>query len=64
MPTETLTKEIALNVAIGQKVAELLNLKFDKSGRTKTTWGTKSIQGLGATITRIIEEENERLKDY
>ncbi len=41
MAQETLTKEVALNVAIGQQVAELLNLKFGKDGRTKTSWGTK-----------------------
>ena len=57
------SKENVLSVAIGQKVSELLALKFGKDGRTKTTWGTKSIQGLGACITRIVEEETERLKD-
>jgi hypothetical protein len=39
-------------------------LKFGRDGRTKTSWGTKSIVGLGACITRIVEEETERLKDY
>ena len=60
--TET-TKEIALNVAIGYEVAQLLNLKFGKDGRTKTSWGTKSVLGLGATIARIVEEQTERLKN-
>lgn len=61
---QTVSKEIVLSVAVGQKISELLSLKFGKDGRTKTTWGTKSIQGLGACITRIVEEEKERLKDY
>ena len=60
MNDETVSNEVALNVAIGQKVAELLNLKFGKDGRTKTSWGTKSIQGLGASIARIVEEEEKR----
>lgn len=60
----TVSKEVELNVAIGQAVSELLNLKFDKYlGRTKTSWGSKSIEGLGACITRIVEEQTERLKD-
>jgi hypothetical protein len=61
---ETVNKETALNVAVGQKISELLNLKFGRDGRTKTSWGTKSIVGLGACITRIVEEETERLKEY
>lgn len=61
---QTVNKETVLSVAVGQKISELLELKFGKDGRTKTTWGTKSIQGLGACITRIVEEEKERLKDY
>lgn len=59
---QPISKETELNVAIGHEVAQLLNLKFGKDGRTKTSWGTKSIQGLGACITRIIEEQTERLK--
>lgn len=53
---------ITLEVFIGQKIGVLLNLKFDKAGRTKTQWGTKSVQGLGASILRIVKEEQERLK--
>jgi hypothetical protein len=61
---QPVSKETVLSVAVGQKISEFLALKFGKDGRTKTTWGTKSIQGLGACITRIVEEEKERLKDY
>lgn len=54
--------QTVLEVAIGHEVAKLLNLKFGKDGRTKTGWGTKSIQGLGASTTRIVEEQTERLR--
>lgn len=60
----TQTKKNTLEIAIGQRVTELLNLKFSTIGRTRTSWGTKSIQGLGACITRIVEEETERLADF
>lgn len=62
MTTEQ-TKTTTLEVAIGYEIAQLLNLKFSKDGRVKTSWGTKSVQGLGACITRIVEEQTERLKD-
>jgi hypothetical protein len=60
---DTTTKQIELNTAIGYEIAQLLNIKFGKDGRCKTSWGTKSVQGLGASINRIIEEQKERLKD-
>ena len=44
------------NIHIGTQVATLLNLKFDKKGECKTTWGTKTREGLGAVITRIVED--------
>lgn len=49
-------------VAIGHEVSNLLFLKFDKAGRVKTNWGVKSVQSLGACITRIIEEQSERVE--
>jgi len=55
-------KEYLLNVAIGQKVSELLGLKISKQGRIKTSFGDKTWIGLGATILRIVEEENEKMK--
>ena len=58
---EILSKETELNIAIGYELSQMLNLKFDKQGRCKTTWGTKTVQGLGACINRIIEEQKERL---
>lgn len=62
MNTENkVTHEEELNIAIGYEVAQMLNLKFGKDGRTKTSWGTKSIQGVGASIARIVEEQTKRL---
>ena len=52
----------ALSVAIGYEVSNLLSLKF-RDGRTNTTWGTKTIQGLGACIERIVEEQTKRLSE-
>lgn len=63
METTATTKETELNTAIGYEISQFLNIKFGKDGRCKTLWGTKSIQGLGASINRIIEEQKERLKD-
>ncbi len=56
----TENESIALKVAIGYEVSQLLNLKFGKDGRTKTSWGTKSVEGLGACIQRIVEEQTEK----
>lgn len=50
---------INYQIGIGQKVSALLNLKVDKSGKINTSWGSKTVQGLGASIIRIIEEENK-----
>ena len=57
-------RKTALNIAVGQSIFYLLRLNISKSGKIKTAFGDKTIQGLGATINRIIEEENERLEDY
>lgn len=59
----TIDKEHILNVTIGQKVSELLNLKISKQGRVKTSYGGKTWIGLGATILRIVEEEKENIKN-
>ncbi len=62
METQDINKEHFLNVAIGQKISELLNLKINKQGRVKTSFGDKTWIGLGATILRIVEEEKENIK--
>ena len=55
--------QFEMEAAIGCEIANLLNMKFDKSGRTKTAWGSKTIVGIGASILRIVEEEKERFDD-
>ena len=52
-----------MEAAIGCEIANLLNIKFDKLGRTKTNWGSKTVVGLGASILRIVEEEKERFAE-
>lgn len=54
---------IELSVAIGHEVAKLLNLKFNKQGRTNTSWGTKSVEGLGKCVQRIVEEQAARVRE-
>lgn len=53
----------ALSVAIGHEVSKLLKLKFNKEGRTSTDWGTKSVEGLGKCIQRIVEEQSQRIRE-
>ena len=55
-PSERKEREIR----IGKQIAELLKVKFNDKDECSTTWGTKSHQGLGAVITRIVEEEVEQ----
>ncbi len=50
-------------IAIGQAVFSLLGLKISKTGLINTSYGTKSIEGLGNVILRIVDEESERLSD-
>lgn len=46
-----------LEIAIGQKVLDLFRLSVGKTGRINTTWGNKTVQGIGACIQRISEEQ-------
>ena len=48
---------------VGQKIAELLGLKVNKLGRMNTSWGTKTILGLGACIVRIVEESKATINE-
>jgi hypothetical protein len=52
-----------LNIAIGQQIGELLFIKFNKQGKTGTNWGPKTVESLGASIIRLIQEETERLNN-
>jgi hypothetical protein len=58
----TADKEHLLNVAIGEKISLLLNLKINKQGKVKTSYGDKTWIGLGATVLQIIKEETEKHK--
>ena len=60
---EKVTKTEELNVMVGQKIAELLGLKVNKLGRMNTSWGTKTILGLGACIVRIVEESKATINE-
>lgn len=57
------TKELVLSVAIGQAIAERLNLHNDH-GLIRTTWGKKTIQGLGEMVLDIVRDEKNRLSDF
>ena len=54
MTTET-EKTNSRNEQIGEAVIRLLNLKV-KDGRVNTSWGNKTVIGLGASIDRIVSE--------
>ncbi len=56
----TADKEHLLNVAIGEKISQLLDLKLSKQGKVKTSYGDKTFIGLGATVLQIIKEEIEK----
>jgi len=43
----------------GQKIAEFLKLAKNSNGTYNTSWGTKTEQGLAASILRIINEVKE-----
>ncbi len=52
----------AFEVAIGYEISKLLSLKVNKIGHIQTTWGSKTVRGLGVSILRIIEEQTEKGK--
>jgi len=56
----TLENQTEKAVKIGQEVAKLLPLKFGKDGRTQTSWGTKSLEGLGRCVERIVYEAQDK----
>jgi len=45
--------------ALGKAIVGLFDLRSDKTGRYKTTWGTKTLEGLGRCIIRLVEETKE-----
>jgi hypothetical protein len=50
-----LTIKDKLEISVGNEIVEILNLKVNKDGRINTSWGKKSIQGLGAFILFMVE---------
>lgn len=54
---QELINKILINV--GSEVVNFLNLKpmRDQPGQYKSAWGSKTLQGLGACIFRIIDEQ-------
>jgi len=63
MKNLTQQEEQAFKIAIGQELAQLLSLKLNKAGLVPTSYGTKSIEGLGAVILRIVEEQTQRITE-
>jgi len=56
-PAKTEQEEAAQYDAIGAAIAELLHLKKNReTGRYETSYGTKSAEGLGRTVARIVHE--------
>lgn len=49
-----------LTIKTVEKLIEVLELKQDKKGFFKTTWGKKTFEGLRETIENIIHETNLR----
>ena len=52
-----------LKIAIGQELAEILSLKLNKAGLIPTRSEPKSIEGLGAVVLRIVEEQTQRVTE-
>ena len=38
---------------LGEAIVELLSLKIKSNGRIETSWGDKTLEGLGATVERV-----------
>lgn len=41
---------------LGADVIAVLGLKKNKQGRYNTAWGDKTVQGIGATVSRLYNE--------
>lgn len=44
---------------MGKLIADILQVKMNKSGRYVTTWGDKTALGLYRTVKRIIDEDGQ-----
>ena len=41
---------------VGERFVDMLGLTKNKAGRYTTTWGDKTLEGLGRCVQRIVEE--------
>ena len=49
-----------LTIQTVEKLIEVLNIKQDRKGFYKTTWGKKTFEGLRKTIENIIHQTDPR----
>jgi len=48
---------------VGEKLVEMLGLAKNSNGRYNTTWGDKTLEGLGRCAQRIVEEAVKSTKE-
>jgi len=53
---------MSINEQIGLQVVEWFSLEKNKKGRYNTAHGDKSLEGLGASVKRIIEEAEDKAR--
>ena len=53
---------MSINEQIGLQVVEWFKLKKNKKGRYDTAHGDKSLEGLGASIKRIIKDAEDKAR--
>lgn len=41
---------------LGIEIVVLFNLRKQKDGKYQTSWGSKTLEGIGNTIFRLVEE--------
>jgi len=51
-------------IGLGKSIADILGLKMNKEGRYNTAWGTKTMQGLGLTVLRLVKEAESEKVNY
>ena len=44
---------------VGEQIIEMLGLTKNKNGRYNTTWGDKTVEGLGRCAQRIVVESTK-----
>ena len=56
-PTEA--QKTKANEKIGLQIIDFFQLDKNPDGRYDTSWGDKTLEGLGASITRIVKEQGK-----